>query len=148
MTPTEAIRHLGALSAFANADEVKAVEMAIEALSKGPSIADMIAGVDLDFSRKKPKPASVEQIMEDVKAMSRIPYVPLDLPLWMDHPVFSQPAPRITRNAIECGVCGEVIESKHPHDYKACKCGGCIVDGGLERLARSGGNFIERSEWS
>jgi len=32
MTPTEAIRHLGALSAFANADEVRAVEMAIEAL--------------------------------------------------------------------------------------------------------------------
>ena len=32
MTPTEAIRHLGALSAFANADEVKAVEMAIETL--------------------------------------------------------------------------------------------------------------------
>jgi hypothetical protein len=32
MTPTEAIRHLGALSAYANADEVKAVEMAIEVL--------------------------------------------------------------------------------------------------------------------
>ena len=33
MTPTEAIRHLGSLSAFANADEVKAVEMAIERLA-------------------------------------------------------------------------------------------------------------------
>ncbi len=33
MTPTEAIRHLGALSAFANAQEVKAVEMAIESLA-------------------------------------------------------------------------------------------------------------------
>ena len=32
MTHAEAIRHLGALSSFANADEVKAVEMAIEAL--------------------------------------------------------------------------------------------------------------------
>jgi len=33
MTPTEAIRHLGALSAYANTDEVKAVEMAIESLA-------------------------------------------------------------------------------------------------------------------
>ena len=33
MTNTEAIRHLGALSTFANADEVKAVEMAIDRLA-------------------------------------------------------------------------------------------------------------------
>jgi len=115
MTPTEAIRHLGALSAFANADEVKAVEMAIEALGKGPSIADVIAGIDLDFSRKKPKPELV---------------------------------PRITRNAIECGKCGDVIESKHQHDYRMCRCQGCSVDGGLERLNRSGEDFIEGSEWA
>lgn len=99
MTPTEAIRHLGALSAFANADEVKAVGEAVKALH-------------LYDQYKEPEYA------------------------------------RIIRNAIECGKCGDVIESKHPHDYKACKCGGCIVDGGLERLARSGGNFIERSEWA
>ncbi len=34
MTTTEAIRHLGSLYAFANAQEVKAVEMAIEALKR------------------------------------------------------------------------------------------------------------------
>ena len=131
MTTTEAIRHLGALSAFANADEVKAVEMAIKKLSEGPSIADLIADANLDFSRPR-----------------FIAKRDGDTPLWADHPVFNQKPPRITRNAIECGKCGDVIESKHPHDYKMCRCQGCSVDGGLERLNRSGEDFFEMSEWA
>jgi hypothetical protein len=117
MTPTEAIRHLGALSAFATSDEVKAVEMAIEAL-KG--YAPTITFYD---------PNS--------------PSTPL-----ISFRGGRQVESRITRNAIECNRCGDVIESWHEHDYKQCKCRSCSIDGGLLRLARSGDDFIERSEWA
>ena len=45
-------------------------------------------------------------------------------------------AREILRNAIKCTHCGEVIESKHVHDLKCCKCGCVHVDGGLEYLRR------------
>lgn len=38
------------------------------------------------------------------------------------------------KNAIQCKLCGEVIESKHRHDYVECKCGACAVDGGHDYL--------------
>ena len=44
---------------------------------------------------------------------------------------------KIIKNAIQCKLCGEVIESKHRHDYVECKCGTCAVDGGHEYLRRS-----------
>ena len=44
---------------------------------------------------------------------------------------------KIIKNAIQCKLCGEVIESKHRHDYVQCKCGACAVDGGHEYLRRS-----------
>lgn len=34
------------------------------------------------------------------------------------------------RNAVRCKKCGDVIESKHRHDYVACSCGNVAVDGG------------------
>ena len=40
------------------------------------------------------------------------------------------------KNAIQCKLCGEVIESKHVHDFVQCKCGACAVDGGHEYLRR------------
>ena len=61
---------------------------------------------------------------------------------------------KITRNAIKCKVCGEVIESKHCHDWQCCKCfrdsggaKGCFVDGGDSYLRR-GGNPDEYEELS
>ena len=34
--------------------------------------------------------------------------------------------------------CGDVIESKALHDYVACRCGACAVDGGHDYLRRLG----------
>ena len=39
---------------------------------------------------------------------------------------------RITRNAARCKKCGDVIESKHLHDWVTCECGAIFVDGGRE----------------
>ena len=56
--------------------------------------------------------------------------------------------PRITRNAIRCKKCGDVIESKTVHDFKFCSCGSCAVDGGHDYLRRCGnlGDWEEMSE--
>ena len=33
---------------------------------------------------------------------------------------------------IRCLKCNDIIESKHVHDCKYCKCGACFIDGGDE----------------
>lgn len=43
-------------------------------------------------------------------------------------------AQKLKRNAVQCLVCGYIIESTHRHDNKRCKCGNAMVDGGLEYL--------------
>ena len=44
---------------------------------------------------------------------------------------------KIIKNAIQCKLCGEVIESTYRHEYVQCKCGACAVDGGHDYLRRS-----------
>ena len=44
---------------------------------------------------------------------------------------------KIIKNAIQCKLCGEIIESTDRHDYVECKCGACAVDGGHSYLRRS-----------
>ena len=44
---------------------------------------------------------------------------------------------KIIKNAARCKLCGDVIESKHTHDYKRCSCGAVAVDGGHDYLKRS-----------
>ena len=44
----------------------------------------------------------------------------------------------IIENKIKCKKCGEIIESKHRHDFKFCKCGAVAVDGGKDYLRRLG----------
>jgi len=44
----------------------------------------------------------------------------------------------ITKNAAKCLKCQEVIESKHRHDFKFCKCNSIFIDGGLDYV-RFGG---------
>lgn len=55
---------------------------------------------------------------------------------------------KIISNKIKCKKCGDVIESKHVHDFKLCKCGSCAVDGGKDYLRRLGNpdNWEELSE--
>jgi len=33
-------------------------------------------------------------------------------------------------NKAKCKLCGDIIESKHQHDFVRCKCGEIFVDGG------------------
>lgn len=55
----------------------------------------------------------------------------------------------ILRNAAECAKCGDVIESKHRHDWVGCSCGAIFVDGGLTYIrwgAKDIADIIDRSE--
>lgn len=54
----------------------------------------------------------------------------------------------IIRNAIQCKLCGDIIESCSVHDYKVCSCGACAVDGGHEYLKRSAKSFDDIVELS
>ena len=45
---------------------------------------------------------------------------------------------KIITNKIRCKKCGDIIESKHVHDFKMCKCGAVGVDGGHDYLRRLG----------
>ena len=42
----------------------------------------------------------------------------------------------IISNRGKCLLCGDIIESKHVHDYVTCKCGNLSVDGGRDYLKR------------
>ena len=53
---------------------------------------------------------------------------------------------KIKINKAKCLLCGDIIESKHVHDYKTCKCGKIAVDGGLEYLRRAFPKF-PMEEW-
>lgn len=44
---------------------------------------------------------------------------------------------KIIKNAIQCKICGDIIESTDRHQYVKCKCGACAVDGGHDYLRRS-----------
>lgn len=41
-------------------------------------------------------------------------------------------------NKIKCKLCGDIIESKHRHDFVTCKCGKISVDGGNSYQRRVG----------
>ncbi len=46
------------------------------------------------------------------------------------------------RNICECLSCGEILESKHRHDFKMCKCENkTFTDGGLDYIRRGGKNL-------
>ena len=43
---------------------------------------------------------------------------------------------KIIKNSIRCKSCGDVLESKHVHDFVQCRCGACAADGGKDYLRR------------
>lgn len=51
---------------------------------------------------------------------------------------------KLTRNAVECHQCGDIIESLHTHDFKWCRCGNVAVDGGLSYARRA----FQTVDWS
>lgn len=48
-------------------------------------------------------------------------------------------------NKAMCALCGDVIESKHRHDFQKCECGESFIDGGDE-YQRGGGYLIPLQE--
>lgn len=40
----------------------------------------------------------------------------------------------LIRNAAQCRLCNDVVESTHRHDWRKCSCGNMYVDGGLDYL--------------
>lgn len=52
---------------------------------------------------------------------------------------------KLTCNAVKCLICGTVLDSKHRHDFQACKCG-TFVDGGLD-YCRCGGPDLDKIEY-
>lgn len=47
------------------------------------------------------------------------------------------------RNIAKCKKCGDIIESKHRHDFVQCSCGAIFVDGGNDYIRRGGDQFDE-----
>lgn len=57
---------------------------------------------------------------------------------------------KLKRNAVKCLRCDTVIESKHGHDFKWCKCASVFVDGGLNYIRRGwseGAQFEDLTEY-
>lgn len=49
-------------------------------------------------------------------------------------------------NAIRCKKCGDVVQSKHRHDFRYCKCNSVFVDGG-EDYGRRGWPDGNPEDW-
>lgn len=43
---------------------------------------------------------------------------------------------KIIQNEIKCKECGDVIFSRHRHDFKGCSCKSVAVDGGMDYTKR------------
>lgn len=52
-------------------------------------------------------------------------------------------------NKCQCRLCGDIIESKHRHDFVQCRCGAIFTDGGTDYIRRGANdlsNIIDLSE--
>jgi len=45
---------------------------------------------------------------------------------------------KIIRNKCKCLSCGDIIESRHRHDFVWCKCKSIFTDGGKDYIRRGG----------
>jgi len=57
-------------------------------------------------------------------------------------------ATKIIRNRAKCLKCGDIIESKHRHDFVRCKCDAIFVDGGHSYLRRGAKDLNDIEELS
>lgn len=60
--------------------------------------------------------------------------------------------PKLIYNAVLCHVCGDLVSSRHRHDFRFCYCGNIAVDGGLEYIRRVGNGithntYTDLSRW-
>ena len=57
---------------------------------------------------------------------------------------------KITKNAIKCLKCGDIVESKHRHDFRMCSCGAVFIDGGHDYVRCGGrpGDFELLTEYA
>lgn len=55
---------------------------------------------------------------------------------------------KIIRNAIQCNLCLDIIESKHRHDFRDCNCGAVFVDGGLDYQRIGGEHWTNLAEYA
>ena len=46
-------------------------------------------------------------------------------------------------NKCQCRHCGDIIESKHRHDFVRCKCGSIFTDGGKSYIRRSANDLSD-----
>jgi hypothetical protein len=56
----------------------------------------------------------------------------------------------ITKNAAQCGLCDDIVESKSRHDFVTCSCNNIFIDGGLDYFragAKDMSNFISLAEY-
>lgn len=49
----------------------------------------------------------------------------------------------IIANKCQCRKCGDIIESKHRHDFVSCKCGAIFTDGGKSYIRRGATDFSD-----
>lgn len=47
----------------------------------------------------------------------------------------------VITNKCQCRQCGDIIESKHSHDFVRCKCGAIFTDGGTSYIRRGATSF-------
>lgn len=55
----------------------------------------------------------------------------------------------VIANRCKCRKCGDVIESKHRHDFVSCTCGAIFTDGGKDYIRRGAedlNDIIDMSE--
>lgn len=57
---------------------------------------------------------------------------------------------KLIANIAQCKRCGDIIESRHRHDFVWCSCGSLAVDGGLDyskRSCESRDGYVELSKY-
>ena len=66
------------------------------------------------------------------------------------HLLYPEEIKKLFINRVLCLHCNDIITSNYRHDYKKCKCGKVMVDGGQDyrrRQGKEGKDYEELSMW-